>query len=46
MFVRDVDAVHAELEARGVRIVKPPQNYDYDMRDFDLIDLLGKSACI
>jgi uncharacterized glyoxalase superfamily protein PhnB len=41
VFVRDVDAVHAELAARGTRIVKPPQNYDYGMRDFDLIDLDG-----
>jgi catechol 2,3-dioxygenase-like lactoylglutathione lyase family enzyme len=38
VFVRDVDAVHAELAARGARIVKPPQNYDYGMRDFDLTD--------
>jgi len=37
-FVRDVDAVHAELAARGARIAKPPQDYDYDMRDFDLVD--------
>ncbi len=41
VFVRDVDAVHAELAARGARIVKPPQNFDYGMRDFDLIDLDG-----
>jgi catechol 2,3-dioxygenase-like lactoylglutathione lyase family enzyme len=41
VFVRDVDAVYAELAARGARIVKPPQNYDYGMRDFDLIDLDG-----
>ena len=40
-FVRDVDAVYAELAARGARIVKPPQNDDYGMRDFDLIDLDG-----
>jgi catechol 2,3-dioxygenase-like lactoylglutathione lyase family enzyme len=38
VFVRDVDAVHAELAARGAGIVKPPQNYDYGMRDFDVID--------
>jgi uncharacterized glyoxalase superfamily protein PhnB len=37
----DVDAVYAELAARGARIVKPPQDYDYGMRDFDLIDLDG-----
>ena len=41
MFVRDVDAVYAELAARGARIAKPPQNYDYGMRDFDPIDLDG-----
>ena len=41
VFVRDVDSVYAELVARGARIVKPPQNYDYGMRDFDLIDLDG-----
>jgi uncharacterized glyoxalase superfamily protein PhnB len=40
VFVRDVDAVYA-LAARRARIVKPPQNYDYGMRDFDLIDLDG-----
>jgi len=36
--VRDVDAVHAELTARGANIVKPPQNYDYGMRDFGVLD--------
>jgi len=41
VFARDVDTVYAELAARGARIVKPPQNYDYGMRDFDLIDLDG-----
>ena len=41
VFVRDVDAVHAELAARGARIAKPPQDYDYGMRDFDLTDLDG-----
>jgi hypothetical protein len=29
------------LAACGARIVKAPQNYDYGMRDFDLIDLDG-----
>jgi catechol 2,3-dioxygenase-like lactoylglutathione lyase family enzyme len=41
VFVKDVDAVHAELAARGARVVKPPQNYDYGMRDFDVLDLDG-----
>jgi catechol 2,3-dioxygenase-like lactoylglutathione lyase family enzyme len=38
IFVRDVDAVHAEVAARGANIVKPPQDYDYGMRDFDVLD--------
>jgi len=38
VFVRDVDAVHAELVVRGASILKPPQNYDYGMRDFDVVD--------
>lgn len=41
VFVRDVDAVHTELAARGARIAKPPQNWDYGMRDFDVTDLDG-----
>jgi len=38
VFVRDVDAVHAELAARGAGIGKPPQDHDYGMRDFDVTD--------
>src|SRR5262245_40954758 len=41
VFVRDVDAVHAELAARGAGVVKPPEDYDYGMRDFDVLDLDG-----
>lgn len=41
VFVEDVDAFHAELVSRGAKIVKPPQNYDYGMRDFDVVDLDG-----
>ena len=41
VFVKDVDSVHAELAARGAKVLKPPQNYDYGMRDFDVIDLDG-----
>ena len=41
VFVKDVDSVHAELAARGANVIKPPQNYDYGMRDFDVIDLDG-----
>jgi len=41
VFVKEVDAVHAELAARGAKVVKAPQNYDYGMRDFDVVDLDG-----
>ena len=41
IFVQDVDALYAELVARKARVVKPPQNYDYGMRDFDVVDLDG-----
>jgi uncharacterized glyoxalase superfamily protein PhnB len=38
LFVRDVDAIHAELAGRGARILKPPQSQEYGMREFDLVD--------
>ena len=41
VFVRDVDAVYEELKARGANILKPPETYDYGMRDFDVLDLDG-----
>ena len=46
IFVRDVDAVHAELAARGAGTVKPPENYDYGMRDFDVIDPDGNQLTL
>jgi len=41
VFVSDVDALHSELATRGARVVKPPQDYAYGMRDFDIADLDG-----
>ena len=41
VFVSDVDALHGELAARGAHVVKPPQDYPYGMRDFDITDLDG-----
>ena len=41
IFVRDVDAVYAELKARGATIAKPPETYPYGMRDFDVLDADG-----
>lgn len=38
VFVDDVDGIHAELAARGANVLKPPQDYDYGMRDFDVLD--------
>jgi catechol 2,3-dioxygenase-like lactoylglutathione lyase family enzyme len=39
--VLDVDALHVELVTRGARVVKPPKDYDYGLRDFDVADLDG-----
>ncbi|HZP75257.1 MAG TPA: VOC family protein [Pseudolabrys sp.] len=41
IFVKDVDAVHAELVARGARVMMAPQDYAYGMRDFNVLDLDG-----
>jgi catechol 2,3-dioxygenase-like lactoylglutathione lyase family enzyme len=41
VFVKDVDALQAELAAPGAKVIKAPQNYDYGMRDFDVADLDG-----
>ena len=38
VFVKDVDRVHADLVSRGANVIKAPQNYDYGMRDFDVVD--------
>ena len=38
VFSRDVDVLHRELAARGARILKEPQDYDYGMRDFAIAD--------
>src|ERR1041384_5874099 len=32
------ERIPAELAARGARVLKPPQDYDYGMRDFDVVD--------
>jgi catechol 2,3-dioxygenase-like lactoylglutathione lyase family enzyme len=38
IFVDDVDALHSELIAAGAKLLKPPQDYPYGMRDFDVAD--------
>ncbi len=41
LLVENVDAIHAELVQRGAKIVSPPQNSAYGMRDFNVLDLDG-----
>lgn len=38
IFVRDVDAIHAELTTSGATILTPPQTQAYGMRDFNVAD--------
>jgi uncharacterized glyoxalase superfamily protein PhnB len=38
VFVTDVDALHQELAARGAKVLEPPQDYAYGMRDFIVTD--------
>jgi uncharacterized glyoxalase superfamily protein PhnB len=39
--VRDVDQVYAEMSGRGAKLINQPQNRDYGMRDFDVIDAVS-----
>jgi uncharacterized glyoxalase superfamily protein PhnB len=41
VFVNDVDLLHADLISRGAKAINSPQDRDYGMRDFDVIDLDG-----
>jgi uncharacterized glyoxalase superfamily protein PhnB len=45
VFVTEVDALYEELKAKGANTLKPPQDYPYGMRDFDVIDLDGNHLC-
>jgi uncharacterized glyoxalase superfamily protein PhnB len=38
VFVSDVDALHAELKAKGALVQGEPQDYPYGMRDFSIND--------
>ncbi|MBR0774680.1 VOC family protein [Bradyrhizobium diazoefficiens] len=44
IFVRDVDQIYAELSSRGARIIDPPEDRDYGMRDFDVVDPDGNQV--
>src|SRR5438046_499931 len=41
IFVHGVDDLCAQIGANGARVIKPPQDYPYGMRDFDVRDLDG-----
>ncbi|PPQ18412.1 VOC family protein [Bradyrhizobium sp. AC87j1] len=41
IFVRDVDQLYAELSGRGARPINQPEDRDYGMRDFDIVDADG-----
>jgi uncharacterized glyoxalase superfamily protein PhnB len=38
IFCDGVDAIHAELAARGANVLGPPEDRDYGMRDFSVVD--------
>jgi len=40
-FVFDVDAIHADFLKRGVEKISSPEDRDYGMRDFDVVDPNG-----
>jgi len=40
-WVRDADALHEEFKANGARIVCPPEDQVYQMREFQVLDLDG-----
>ena len=41
IFVQDVDRIYAELTGRGARPINRPEDRDYGMRDFDIVDADG-----
>ena len=41
VYVGDVEAVHAELQRRGARIVQPPRLMPYGIRECVVEDLVG-----
>jgi uncharacterized glyoxalase superfamily protein PhnB len=45
VYVRDADGLHAEFAARGVDIVRPPEDQVYGCRDFEVRDPDGYVIC-
>ena len=44
IFVRDVDGLYTELSGRGARLTNQPEDRDYGMRDFDVVDADGNQV--
>ena len=42
-YVRDADALHAELAGRGARLQGEPVSHPWGLRDFEVLDLEGNS---
>src|SRR5262245_35962453 len=45
VWVGDADALHAEYQAKGVEIVRPPCDQSYRCRDFEIHDSNGYRLC-
>ena len=41
IFVTDVDRIYAEATGRGAKPINRPEDRDYGMRDFDVVDADG-----
>ena len=41
IYVKDADALHAEFESRGAKLLGEPQTQPHDCREFDVEDLNG-----
>jgi catechol 2,3-dioxygenase-like lactoylglutathione lyase family enzyme len=44
IFVSDVDRLYAELSRRGAKLINRPEDRDYGMRDFDVVDADGNQV--
>jgi predicted enzyme related to lactoylglutathione lyase len=43
--VEGIDALHAELLAKGARVIRGPETTPYGMKEFDIIDANGYVLC-
>jgi catechol 2,3-dioxygenase-like lactoylglutathione lyase family enzyme len=43
--VKDVDGLHAEYRAKGVQIVRGPEDQVYLMRELEILDVNGYALC-